>query len=67
MIKTIAVEDDGVPQGSVLVGLFHLINSNDFLSCHEEGEAIVYVDDDSGTVHTAAHSTRSRKFSSLAC
>ena len=44
-------EDDGVPQGSVLGGLFHLINSNDFPACHEEGEAIVYVDDDSDTVH----------------
>ena len=33
-------------------GLFHLINSNDFPDFHEEGEAIVYVDDDSDTVHT---------------
>ena len=35
----------------MLGGLFHLFNSNDFPACHNEGEAIVYVDDDSGTVH----------------
>ena len=46
-------EEDGVPQGSVLGGLFHLINSNDFPACHEVGEAIVYVDDNSDTVHAA--------------
>ena len=44
-------EDDAVPQGSVLGGLFHLINSNYFPACHNEVEAIVYVDDDSDTVH----------------
>ena len=37
----------------MLGGLFHLINSNDFPACHQEGEAIVYVDDDSDTVHAA--------------
>ena len=49
----ILCEDDGVPQGSVLGGLFHVINSNDFPACHQEGEAVVYVDDDSDTVHAA--------------
>ena len=39
--------DSAVPQGSVLGGLLHVINSNDFPACHEEGEAVVYVDDDS--------------------
>ena len=46
-------EDNGAPQGSVLGGLLHLINSNDFPDCHEEGEAVVYVDDDSDSVHHA--------------
>ena len=42
--------DHAVPQGSVLGGLLHVINSNDFPDCHEEGESVVYVDDDSDTV-----------------
>ena len=42
--------DSGVPQGSVLGGLLHVINSNDFPACHESGEAVVYVDDDSDFV-----------------
>ena len=43
-------EDSGVPQGSVLGGLLHVLNSNDFPACHEEGEAVVYVDDDTDFV-----------------
>ena len=39
--------DSSVPQWSVLGGLLHVLNSNDFPACHEEGEAVVYVDDDS--------------------
>ena len=46
-------EDTGVPQGSVLGGLVHVINSNDFPDCHEVGESIVYVDDDSDSVNAA--------------
>ena len=42
--------DTAVPQGSVLGGLLHVINSNDFPSCHDEGESVVYVDDDSDSV-----------------
>ena len=43
--------DHGVPQGSVLGGLLHVINSNDLPACHDEGESIVYVDDNSDNVH----------------
>ena len=43
--------DHAVPQGSVLGGFLHVINSNDFPACHEVGESIVYVDDDSDCVH----------------
>ena len=39
-----------VPQGSVLGGLQYVINSNDFPACHQEGESVVHVDDDSDTV-----------------
>ena len=42
--------EHAVPQGSVLGGLLHVINSNDFPDCHEEGESVVYVDDDTDTV-----------------
>ena len=37
----------------MLGGPFHRFNSNDFPDCHEEGEAIVYVDDNSDIVHSA--------------
>ena len=43
--------DHAVPQGSVLGGLLHVINSNDFPACHDSGESVVYVDDDSDVVH----------------
>ena len=40
----------GVPQGSVLGGLLHIINSNDFPACHDSGESVIFVDDDSDVV-----------------
>ena len=48
--EPLEVGDHAVPQGSVLGGLLHVINSNDFPACHEVGESVVYVDDDSDTV-----------------
>ena len=44
-------EMSGVPQGSVLGGIFHVINSNDLPTCHNDAESVVYVDDDTDTVH----------------
>ena len=37
----IQLDGDGVPQGSILGGLFHLISSNDFGACHQEGESVI--------------------------
>ena len=42
-------EDSGAPQGAPLAGLFHVIQSNDLPDCHEEGESVVYVDDDTAS------------------
>ena len=42
--------DFAIPQGSVLGGLLHVISCNDLPECHEEGDAVVYVDDDTDTV-----------------
>ena len=47
----IECEGHAVPQGSVLGGLFHVINSNYFPACHEMGESVLYVDDDSDVVN----------------
>ena len=53
--------DCGAPQGSVLAGLLHIISSNDFPDCHEEGEAVVYVDDDTDHVSDADPGALQRK------
>ena len=39
--EPLEVGDHAVPQGSVLGGLLHVINSNDFPACHEVGESVV--------------------------
>ena len=48
--KLLECKESGAAQGSILAGLFHIINSNDLPDCHKEGEIVVYVDDDSDTV-----------------
>ena len=42
----IECEESGSPQGSIMSGIFHIINSNDLPACHDEAESIVYVYDD---------------------
>ena len=49
--KYLECEDSGAPQGSILAGLFHIINSNDMPACHEEGESVIYIDDGTDNVH----------------
>ena len=47
----IKCEESGSPQGSIMSGIFHIINSNDLPACHDDAESIVYVDDDTDNVH----------------
>ena len=54
-------DDSGVPKRGVLVGLLHIININDFPECHDDGEAIVYVDDDSHFVNAKYLATLKNK------
>ena len=42
-----------VPQGSILGGLIFIIFSNDFPASSEEGDSVMYVDDDTEVVHDA--------------
>ena len=44
-------EECGSPQGSIMSCIFHVINSNDLPDCHDDAESIVYVDDDTDSVH----------------
>ena len=44
-----------MPQESVLGGLLHVINRNDFPACHDVGEGVINVDDVSDSVGAADH------------
>ena len=46
----IKCEESGSPQGSIMSGIFHIMNSNDLPACHDDAESIVYVDDDTDNV-----------------
>ena len=43
-------EMSGLPQGSIMSGIFHIVNSNDLPACRDDAESIVYVDDDTDNV-----------------
>ena len=38
-----------------MASIFHVINSNDLPTCHKEAESVVYVDDDTDSVHAKNH------------
>ena len=42
--------DLAAPQGSVLGGILFLINENDFPACRDEGDSVLFVDDDTDVV-----------------
>ena len=44
------IGDFGIPQGSILGGLFFIINENDFADCRENGQSVLFVDDDTDLI-----------------
>ena len=48
MSKPIEGGEYSVPQGSVLRGLLHIINTNDYPACHTVGKSVIFVDGGSG-------------------
>ena len=49
--KPCKLEDHAVPQGSILGGLIFIIFSNDLPASSNEGESVMYVDDDTDVTH----------------
>ena len=47
-LKTLG--DHAAPQGSVLGGLLFIIYENDFPACRQEGESVMFVDDDTDCI-----------------
>ena len=42
--------DHAAPQGSVVGGILFIINENDFPACRDEGDSVLFVDDDTDVV-----------------
>ena len=51
--KKESLDDHAAPQGSILGGLLFIINENDFPACRENGESVLFIDDDTDCVSDA--------------
>ena len=43
--RMIPGSDHGGPQGSIMAGIFHIVNTNDVAESHEEAESVIFIDD----------------------